>query len=180
MLEDRLHFSYTILQMGICSVIPLVLLGFVALKPMADTLRNRLGLICSALILVQVLAMRWNVVIGGQLFSKSMRGLTSYAPSFLGREGILAAAIIFAMPFVVMYVFQPVSCRCLTALPMSLAADYPSITLAAFVKIKTPALCRRSLRNWADIDRVGNGDHIAVEQPQGQGHGGRPSSSARK
>jgi len=106
MLEDRLHFSYTILQMGICSVIPLVLLGFVALKPMADTLRNRLGLICSALILVQVLAMRWNVVIGGQLFSKSLRGLTSYAPAFLGREGILVAAGIFAMPFVVMYVFN--------------------------------------------------------------------------
>jgi Ni/Fe-hydrogenase subunit HybB-like protein len=106
MLEDRLHFSYTVLQMGICSVMPLVLLGFVALKPMADTLRNRLGLICSALILVQVLAMRWNVVIGGQLFSKSLRGLTSYAPPFLGREGILAAAVIFSMPFVVMYVFN--------------------------------------------------------------------------
>jgi predicted membrane protein len=106
MLEERLHFSYTILQLGICSVIPLVLLGFVSLKPMADTLRNRLGLICSALILVQVLAMRWNVVVGGQLFSKSLRGLTSYAPAFLGREGMLAAAIIFAMPFVVMYVFN--------------------------------------------------------------------------
>jgi Ni/Fe-hydrogenase subunit HybB-like protein len=106
LIEENLHFSYTILQMGICSVIPLVVLGFVALKPMSDILRNRLGLICSALILVQVLAMRWNVVIGGQLFSKSMRGLTSYMPTVLGREGILVAVVLFSMPFVVMYVFN--------------------------------------------------------------------------
>ena len=106
LIEENLHFSYTILQMGICSVIPLVALGFVALKPMPDMLRNRLGLMCSALILVQVFAMRWNVVVGGQLFSKSMRGLTSYMPTLLGREGILVAVILFSLPFVVMYVFN--------------------------------------------------------------------------
>jgi formate-dependent nitrite reductase membrane component NrfD len=106
LIEENLHFSYTILQMGICSVIPLVVLGFVVLKPMSDTLRNRLGLICSALILIQVLAMRWNVVVGGQLFSKSLRGLTSYMPTVLGREGILVAVVLFSMPFVVMYVFN--------------------------------------------------------------------------
>ncbi|MBN2106265.1 MAG: polysulfide reductase NrfD [Deltaproteobacteria bacterium] len=104
--EHRLQFSYEILQLGICSAIPLVVLGFVSLKTMSDTLRNRLGLICSALILIQVLAMRWNVVVGGQLFSKSLRGLTSYMPTFLGREGILVAVILFTMPFVVMYVFN--------------------------------------------------------------------------
>jgi hypothetical protein len=48
LIEEKLNFSYTILQMGICSVIPLVVLGFVVLKPMSDMLRNRLGLICSA------------------------------------------------------------------------------------------------------------------------------------
>jgi Ni/Fe-hydrogenase subunit HybB-like protein len=106
LIEEKLNFSYTILQMGICSVIPLVVLGFVVLKPMSDMLRNRLGLICSALILIQVLAMRWNVVVGGQLFSKSLRGLTSYMPTFLGREGILVAVVLFTMPFVVMYVFN--------------------------------------------------------------------------
>jgi Ni/Fe-hydrogenase subunit HybB-like protein len=106
LLDENLHFSYTILQMGICSIIPLVVLGIVALKPMSDMLRNRLGLICSALILIQVLAMRWNVVIGGQLFSKSMRGLTSYTPALLGREGILVAVGLFCLPFVAMYVFN--------------------------------------------------------------------------
>lgn len=106
MLSERLGFSFYILQLGICSVIPLIVLGFVVLKKMPDTIRIRLGLICSVLILVQVLAMRWNVIVGGQLFSKSLRGLTSYTPSILGREGLLIALVLFVMPFVVMYVFN--------------------------------------------------------------------------
>ncbi len=106
MLSERLGFSFYTLQLGICSVIPLIALGFVVLKKMQDATRIRLGLICSVLILVQVLAMRWNVIVGGQLFSKSLRGLTSYTPTILGREGLLAALVLFMMPFVVMYVFN--------------------------------------------------------------------------
>ena len=106
MLSQKLAFSYTFLQMGVCSLVPLILLGFVALKNMSDKTRTNLGLLCSFLILVQVLAMRWNVVIGGQLFSKSMRGLTSYTPTILGREGLLIGIILFSMPFIVMYVFN--------------------------------------------------------------------------
>jgi Ni/Fe-hydrogenase subunit HybB-like protein len=106
LLTERLGFSYIALQMGICSVIPFIVLGFVSLKKMKDSTRNMLGLVCSFLILIQVLAMRWNVVIGGQLFSKSLRGLTEYSPSLLGREGILVAVILFLMPFATMYVFN--------------------------------------------------------------------------
>jgi Ni/Fe-hydrogenase subunit HybB-like protein len=106
MLTERLGFSFYVLQIGICSVIPVIVLGFVVLKKMRESTRLKLGLTCAVLILVQVLAMRWNVVIGGQLFSRSLRGLTSYTPTILGREGLLIALIIFTMPFVVMYVFN--------------------------------------------------------------------------
>jgi len=106
MLSQRLGFSYYILQMLVCSVLPLIVLGFVVLKNMQDSTRIRLGLGCAVLILIQVLAMRWNVIIGGQLFSKSLRGLTSYTPAILGREGLLVALALFLMPFVVMYVFN--------------------------------------------------------------------------
>ena len=106
MLTQRLGFSYIFLQMAVCSFIPFILLGFVTLKKMKDSTRNTLGIICSVMILVQVLAMRWNVIIGGQLFSKSLRGLTSYAPTFLGREGLLVAIILFSAPFIVMYIFN--------------------------------------------------------------------------
>jgi Ni/Fe-hydrogenase subunit HybB-like protein len=110
LLTEKLGFSYIVLQIIIGSVIPFIALGFVSLKKMKPETRNGLGLICSVLILIQVLAMRWNVVIGGQLFSKmfskSLQGLTTYTPTFLGKEGILMALILFALPFVVMYIFN--------------------------------------------------------------------------
>ena len=50
---------------------------------------------------VGVFAMRWNVVIGGQLLSKSLRGFISYNPPLLGIDGILAAAVLMILPFVI-------------------------------------------------------------------------------
>ena len=41
-----------------------------------------------------VLAMRWNVVIGGQLFSKSLRGFMSYKMEFAGHEGWFMGVIL--------------------------------------------------------------------------------------
>ena len=47
--------------------------------------------------------MRWNVVIGGQMFSKSMRGFReTYVPELFEKEGILAAVVIFVIPFVLL------------------------------------------------------------------------------
>ena len=65
-----------------------------------------MGLIGSVLILIQVLAMRWNVVIGGQLFSKSLRGFTTYTPTLLGKEGLVVALILFVLPFFTIYAFN--------------------------------------------------------------------------
>jgi Ni/Fe-hydrogenase subunit HybB-like protein len=104
LIGGRLQLSYVALQFIICSTIPLVLLGIVSLVKLKESTRNTLGIISSVLLLIQVLAMRWNVVIGGQLFSKSLRGFTSYFPQFLGREGLLVALILFALPFVTMYI----------------------------------------------------------------------------
>jgi hypothetical protein len=50
--------------------------------------------------------MRWNVVIGGQLVSKSYRGFTSFMPGVLEKEGLLVAAIIFILPFVILGQFD--------------------------------------------------------------------------
>jgi Ni/Fe-hydrogenase subunit HybB-like protein len=104
LIGGRLQLSYVALQFIICSTIPLVLLGIVSLVKLKESTRNTLGIISAALLLIQVLAMRWNVVIGGQLFSKSLRGFTSYFPTFFGREGLLVALILFALPFVTMYI----------------------------------------------------------------------------
>jgi uncharacterized membrane protein len=51
-----------------------------------------------------VLAMRWNVVIGGQLFSKSLRGVMSYKMEFAGMEGWFMGAFMMILPFVILTV----------------------------------------------------------------------------
>ena len=55
----------------------------------------------AVLCLLQVFSMRWNIVVGGQLLSKSLRGLRShYEPEVFGREGVLAAIVLVITPFV--------------------------------------------------------------------------------
>ena len=50
-----------------------------------------------------VLAMRWNVVIGGQELSKTMKGLLTFYPEVFGRESLFVVAIIFTCPFVTLW-----------------------------------------------------------------------------
>lgn len=106
LIAGKLAFSYILVQGLIGSLIPLVLLGIISLRKLKDSTRIVLASLSSFLILIQVFAMRWNVVIGGQLFSKSLKGFTSYDPSFLGKEGILVAIILFALPFVAFYIIS--------------------------------------------------------------------------
>jgi hypothetical protein len=47
--------------------------------------------------------MRWNVVIGGQLFSKSFLGYTVYKMDFATREGLLPAIILMVAPFFILW-----------------------------------------------------------------------------
>jgi hypothetical protein len=50
--------------------------------------------------------MRWNVVIGGQLVSKSYRGFTSYLPGIFDKEGLIVAAVILIIPFLLLRQFD--------------------------------------------------------------------------
>jgi len=56
------------------------------------------------LTLVGIFAMRWNVVIGGQLFSKSFLGYTTYKMAFATREGLLPAILLMILPFGILWV----------------------------------------------------------------------------
>lgn len=48
--------------------------------------------------------MRWNVVIGGQLFSKSFLGYTTYKMSLITREGLLMTVALSLLPLVLLWV----------------------------------------------------------------------------
>ncbi len=106
LIGHRLWLSYVVLQFLVFSLVPFLLLGIVALLRLSDRAANRLSFIASTMLLLQVLLMRWNVVIGGQLLSKSMRGFTSYFPGIWEKEGLITAAVIFTLPFGLLYVFH--------------------------------------------------------------------------
>ncbi|MCU0303544.1 MAG: polysulfide reductase NrfD [Thermoanaerobaculales bacterium] len=55
------------------------------------------------LTLIGIFAMRWNVVIGGQLFSKSFLGYTVYKMGFATREGMLPAILLMILPFAILW-----------------------------------------------------------------------------
>jgi len=50
-----------------------------------------------------VLAMRWNVVIGGQELSKTMKGLLTYYPEMFGRESLFTVLIISICPYLTLW-----------------------------------------------------------------------------
>jgi Ni/Fe-hydrogenase subunit HybB-like protein len=109
LLAGPLAFSWLGLQVIAGSLIPLIILGVIVLldKHMDDTLTFTLSIFASLLLLVQVFSMRWNVVVGGQLISKSFSGLRqSYHPTLFGREGILMACIVLVIPIVIIVVAE--------------------------------------------------------------------------
>jgi len=60
--------------------------------------------IAGCLTLIGIFAMRWNVVIGGQLFSKSFLGYTTFKVEFAAREGLIAASALMLLPFLIFFV----------------------------------------------------------------------------
>ncbi len=104
LISDRLFISLIILQVLIGGLLPLfgVLLGRYGKLP--DEMRKMLYFLSGLLIQVGIFAMRWNVVIGGQMFSKSLRGLTVYKVQLMGGEGLLVAIGFLILPLVVLFV----------------------------------------------------------------------------
>lgn len=106
LIQQKLFVSYVVLQFLVFSLVPFLLLALTVLFKLRDRLADALVWTAAAMLLAQVLLMRWNVVVGGQLLSKSMRGFTSYFPGIWEKEGLIVAAVIFSLPFGILYVFH--------------------------------------------------------------------------
>ena len=98
MVKTRLFTSQIVLQIAIGTLVPLAILAVTQLARVGDRARIRLYLTAAVLTLVGIFAMRWNVVIGGQLFSKSFLGYTTYKLAFATREGLLPAILVMLLP----------------------------------------------------------------------------------
>ncbi len=103
MVHTRLFFSQVILQILLGTLLPIVLLGLMQLWKLRDGARKAVYAVAGSLTLVGIFAMRWNVVIGGQLFSKSFLGYTSYKMGFATREGLLPAVVLMILPFLILW-----------------------------------------------------------------------------
>jgi len=104
MVHTRLYTSQVLVQILAGTIVPLGMLGLVQLVQMSEKARRRIYAMAGVLTLIGVFAMRWNVVIGGQLFSKSFLGYTSYKMDFATREGLLPAILLLILPFVILAV----------------------------------------------------------------------------
>jgi len=104
MVHTRLYLSQVVIQIFLGTVAPIGLLALTQVLKLTDMQRKRIYGVAGCLTLVGIFAMRWNVVIGGQLFSKSFLGYTTYKMGFVAREGLLTAIVLTILPFVILWV----------------------------------------------------------------------------
>ncbi len=104
LISNRLFISLIVVQLFLGTVLPMIFLVFMRFKKPPAELRKLLYFIAAALIQMGIFSTRWNVVIGGQLFSKSLRGLTFYKVELLGIEGLLMGILLLVLPLFILYI----------------------------------------------------------------------------
>jgi Ni/Fe-hydrogenase subunit HybB-like protein len=108
LIYSKLFISLTIVQLLIGTLGPILLLVLVRNWRVPDEMRRVAYVLAALLVQVGIFSTRWNVVIGGQLFSKSLRGLTVYKLEVGGAEGLLSAMGFLVLPFLILYVLVKV------------------------------------------------------------------------
>ncbi|MCM2254510.1 MAG: polysulfide reductase NrfD [Vicinamibacteria bacterium] len=104
MVHTKLYTSHILIQIVLGTLLPIGLLAMVQVIRLSDAARRGLYASAGLLTLIGIFAMRWNVVIGGQLFSKSFLGYTTYKMGFATREGLLPAILLMILPFAILWV----------------------------------------------------------------------------
>src|SRR5208283_5364577 len=104
MVHTRLYIPHIVIQICIGTLTPLVLLFLTQVIHLREAVRKRLYVLSGCLAMIGIFAMRWNVVIGGQIFSKSFLGYTSYKMDLVTREGLLVAIGLTILPFLFLWV----------------------------------------------------------------------------
>jgi Ni/Fe-hydrogenase subunit HybB-like protein len=104
MLHTKLYFSQIVLQIYVGTITPILLLALTQVLKLSANARKRIYVVSGCLTLIGIFAMRWNVVIGGQLFSKSFLGYTTYKMGLVTREGLLMTIALLILPLVILQV----------------------------------------------------------------------------
>jgi len=104
MVHTRLYIPHIVIQIILGTLAPLILLFITQVVKLPEQVRKRMYVTAGSLAMVGIFAMRWNVVIGGQLFSKSFLGYTTYKMALVTREGSLVAATLALLPLFILWV----------------------------------------------------------------------------
>ena len=105
---SKLVISLTIVQLLLGTIGPLIMLAVARFSKLPEELKRLVYVVAAALVQVGIFSTRWNVVIGGQLFSKSLRGLTVYKLEWGGAEGLFTGIALLILPFVILWVLVKV------------------------------------------------------------------------
>ncbi len=98
----KLFYTLFIYQGLLGTIVPLLTLGTLQFYKPKPQIRKVIYIILPILVLMGIFFMRWNVVIGGQLFSKSFYGYTTFKTGLIGMEGYLMAATWLIIPFLIL------------------------------------------------------------------------------
>ena len=85
LVEGKLLISMMLIQVFLGSLTPMFLLGLVQVVDLPEKVRKVFYMLSGAVSLIGIFAMWWIVVIGGQFFSKTLRGFTTYMVEVVGR-----------------------------------------------------------------------------------------------
>jgi Ni/Fe-hydrogenase subunit HybB-like protein len=122
MVHTKLYFSQIVLQICLGTLIPIALLGLTQVLKLPEIARKRIYTVAGCLTLIGIFAMRWNVVIGGQLFSKSFLGYTTYKMALVTREGLLMSIALTLLPLFLLWVLV----KLLPPWPEKIPAETPA------------------------------------------------------
>jgi Ni/Fe-hydrogenase subunit HybB-like protein len=103
MVHTQLYIPHIVIQIVLGTVTPLVLLFITQVVKLPEQVRKRIYVASGCLAMMGIFAMRWNVVIGGQLFSKSFLGYTTYKMTLVTREGSLVALALAILPLFILW-----------------------------------------------------------------------------
>ena len=104
LVHTQLFIPHIVIQILLGTLTPIILLFITQVVKLPENVRKRMYTIAGCLTLVGIFAMRWNVVIGGQLFSKSFLGYTTYKMSLVTREGLLVAIALSILPLIFLWI----------------------------------------------------------------------------
>jgi Ni/Fe-hydrogenase subunit HybB-like protein len=126
MVHTKLYVSHIVIQIILGTVTPIALLALTQVLKLGEMARKRIYTLAGCLTLIGIFAMRWNVVIGGQLFSKSFLGYTTYKMGLATREGLLVSIVLTVMPLVILGVLV----KLLPPWPEKNSGSLPGIAVA--------------------------------------------------